>query len=164
MTTTGPTGPTGLTGPAGPWDGTYQVGLVVHDLDAAERHFAALGIGPFTDGPSAAATRREVYGAEAPGTRVRGRIARMGPIELELLQPVAGPGIQAEALAERGEHALHLCAYTDDLDAQIERMAAAGAPVISYGELDDGGRFAYFDTRAVGGLVLEYFQPGPRHR
>jgi hypothetical protein len=32
--------------------------------------------------------------------------------------------------------------------------------VISYGELGDGGRFAYFDTRAVGGLVLELFQTG----
>ncbi len=149
--------------PPGPWAATYQVGVVVRDLDAARQHFEAFGIGPFTDGPSAKTVYREVYGQPSPTTRVRGTIARMGPLELELLEPVDGPGVQADALAQHGEHALHICAYTDDLDAETERMTAAGATVISYGELDDGGRFRYFETRGLGGVVLEYFQRGERH-
>lgn len=145
---------------ASPWEQTYQIGIVVRDLDEAVEHFERAGIGPFSDGPSASTTHREVFGTPAPTARVRGKVAQMGPVEFELLEPVSGPSVQGEALAARGEHALHLCAYTEDLDAEIERMTAAGFPVISYGELDDGGRFAYFDTRQVGGLVLEYFQRG----
>lgn len=146
-----------------PWEGTYQIGIVVRDLDEAVEHYERMGIGPFSDGPSASTVHREVFGSPAPSTRVRGKVAQMGPIEFELLSPVSGPSVQGEALDVRGEHALHLCAYTDDLDAEIERMTGAGFPVISYGELDDGGRFAYFDTRQVGGLILEYFQRGTKY-
>jgi hypothetical protein len=60
----------------------------------------------------------------------------------------------------RGEHALHLCAHTDDLERDIAEMAERGFPVISQGRFSDGGSFAYFDTRAIGGLILELFQPG----
>lgn len=147
-----------------PWEQTYQIGIVVRDLEEAVEHFERAGIGPFTDGPSASTVHREVFGSPAPATRVRGKVAQMGPVEFELLEPVSGASVQSEALGARGEHALHLCAYTDDLDAEIERMTRAGFPVISYGELDDGGRFAYFDTRQVGGLILEYFERGTTHR
>ena len=147
-----------------PWKGTYQIGIVVRDLEEAVEHYERMGIGPFTDGPSEKAVYREVYGTTTTTTtKVRGKIAQMGHLELELLETVSGPSVQQEALTANGEHVLHLCAYTDDLDAEIERMSGAGFPVISYGELDDGGRFAYFDTRRVGGLILEYFQRGTRH-
>ncbi len=146
-----------------PWEGTYQIGIVVRDLDEAVDHYERMGIGPFSDGPSANAVHREVFGSTTSSTRVRGKVAQMGPLEFELLETVRGPSVQQEALSARGEHVLHLCAYTEDLDAEVERMTGAGFPVISYGELDDGGRFAYFDTRQVGGLILEYFQRGPEH-
>jgi predicted enzyme related to lactoylglutathione lyase len=141
------------------WERTYQVGVVVNDLDEAIAHFERAGIGPFTEGPSEAAFDRRVRG-ESTDAEVRGALAQMGPIELELLQPVKGRSIQQEALEEKGEHALHLCAHTDDLQSDIERMVAAGFHVISEGKLTDGGSFAYFETRAVGGLVLEFHQKG----
>ncbi|WP_309064622.1 VOC family protein [Microbacterium sp.] len=139
------------------WDRVYQVGIVVADIGRAAAHYALAGIGPFEAGPSENVTARRVHGAPSDAV-VRGACAQMGPIELELLQPVSGASVQAEALAERGEHTLHICAYTDDLDADIAEMAEAGFPVISEGTLADGGRFAYFDTRAIGGLVLERHQ------
>lgn len=146
------------------WDRTYQVAVVVSDLGEAVAFYERVGIGPFSDGPSASTVRREVYGEDRPDVRVAGRVAQMGPIEFELLQPIAGPSIQAEFLAEHGEGMIHICAYTDDLEADMELMVEMGHEVISYGELDDGGRFAYFDTRSTGGLVLELFQVGTRHR
>lgn len=136
------------------WDRIYQIGVVVESIEAASAHYAKAGIGPFTEGPSEAAHDRRVHGLPSDAV-VRGACVQLGPIELELLQPVSGASFQAEMLRERGEHALHVCAYTDDLDADIAEMAAAGFPVVSEGTLADGGRFAYFDTRAVGGLILE---------
>lgn len=142
------------------WAGTYQIGLVVRDLEAARRHFESIGIGPFEDGPSAIALERHVYGRPAPDVEVRGLTARMGPIEFELMQPVRGESIQAETLRTRGEGVIHLCAYTDDLDRDSVALIAAGFAPISTGRFHDGGRFAYFDTRSVGGLILELFQTG----
>lgn len=143
------------------WDRSYQLGLVVEDIDAAVAHFAKLGIGPFVEGPSESATGRRVNG-EPTDAVVRGAIAKLGEhFELELLQPVSGNSIQAQALAERGEHALHLCSYTDNLARDRAELEAAGFPVISEGELPDGGGFAYFETRAIGGLILELHQVGP---
>jgi catechol 2,3-dioxygenase-like lactoylglutathione lyase family enzyme len=146
------------------WARIYQIGVVVRDLDQAKAFYERLGIGPFTDGPSASAVRREIYGEELAGIEVRGLITQMGKIEFELLQPAAGQSIQQEHLDTRGEGVIHLCAYTDDLQFDITAMAELGYPVISYGELDDGGLFAYFDTRATGGVILELFQTGSEHR
>jgi len=142
------------------WDRAYQIGVVVRDMDRAKAFYERLGIGPFVEGPSDHTLERRIYGELAPGARVRGAIAQMGRIEFELLEPVAGRTIQGEFLEQHGEGVVHICAYTDDLDGDIEEMAALGYPVISEGRIEDGGRFAYFDTRETGGLVLELFQTG----
>jgi hypothetical protein len=68
--------------------------------------------------------------------------------------------VQGDFIDERGEGIVHICGYTDDLDSDIEEMARLGFEIISQGEFDDGGKFAYFDTREVGGVVLELFQTG----
>jgi 4-hydroxyphenylpyruvate dioxygenase-like putative hemolysin len=142
------------------WDRTYQVGVVVRDLERAVSFYEAIGIGPFEEGPSGHAIDRRIYGKLEPDAEVKGLIAQMGSIEFELLQPVRGKSIQGEFLEKHGEGVVHICAHTDDLDRDVEIMTGLGFPVISSAELDDGGKFAYFDTREVGGLVLELFQPG----
>ena len=143
-----------------PWNRTYQVAVVVKDIEKAVKFYGSLGIGPFVEGPSASAVERRIYGKIEPDTRVEGRIAQMGPIEIELLQPRRGKSIQQEFLDTRGEGAIHICAYTEDLETDIRKMAEKGFEVISYARFDDGGKCAYFDTRRVGGLILELFQPG----
>lgn len=142
------------------WSRTYQVGVVVRDIDRAVEFYERLGVGPFVEGPSAHTLERKIYGQDAPDVKVKGLITQMGPIEFELLQPVAGRGIQAEFLEKHGEGVVHLCAHTDDLDRDVADLTDLGYRVISSGLLDDGGKFAYFDTREVGGLVLELFQTG----
>ena len=144
----------------GLWDRTYQVGVAVRDLDQAIAFYERLGIGPFVEGPSAHSIMRKVYGEDAPDTRVSGKIAQMGNIEFELLSPIAGRSVQQDFIDEHGEGIVHICGYTDDLDADIEEMTGLGFEIISQGEFDDGGKFAYFDTREVGGVVLELFQTG----
>lgn len=142
------------------WSRTYQVGVVVRDIEKATRFYERLGIGPFVEGPSAHALERKIYGKEAPDAEVKGLITQMGPVEFELLQPVSGDSIQAEFLEKHGEGVIHLCAHTDDLDRDVAELTALGFRVISSAVLADGGKFAYFDTREVGGLILELFQTG----
>lgn len=142
------------------WERAYQVAVVVKDMDKAIKFYESLGIGPFVEGPSAVALERRIYGKLEPDAEVMGRIARMGSIELELMQPVQGNSIQMEYLKTRGEGVIHICAYTDDIDADIKTMEEKGFRVISSAHFPDGGKFAYFDTREVGGLILELFQTG----
>jgi 4-hydroxyphenylpyruvate dioxygenase-like putative hemolysin len=142
------------------WTSTYQVGVVVHDIDRAVAFYEALGIGPFTENGSATAIERHVHGKLSPSTVVQGRVAPMGDLELELLSPVNGPSVQSEWLESRGEGVIHVCARTDDLDAVISEMERRGFPAASAGTFANGERFAYFDTREVGGVFLEFMQPG----
>jgi len=78
------------------WSRTYQIGVVVRDIDQAAAFYERLGIGPFEEGPSAHTLVRKIYGKDAPDVAVKGLIAQMGNIEVELPQPVAGKGIQAD--------------------------------------------------------------------
>jgi methylmalonyl-CoA/ethylmalonyl-CoA epimerase len=142
------------------WAGTYQVAVVVHDIERARAFYERLGIGPFVEGPSAAALDRQVYGRPEPDAAIRGLVTRMGAFEFELLQPMGGRTIQAEVLRTRGEGVIHVCAYTDDLDRDMATLAGLGIKPISSARLADGGKFAYFETREVGGLILELFQTG----
>ena len=142
------------------WSRTYQIGVVVRDIAEAAAFYERLGVGPFVEGPSGHTVERRIYGQDAPDVALRGLITQMGNIEFELLQPVSGKSIQAEFLERHGEGVVHLCAHTDDLDRDMADLTSLGYAVISYGRVSDGGRFAYFETRRVGGLVLELFQPG----
>lgn len=146
------------------WDRMYQVGVVVRDMDRAVRFYEQLGIGPFVDGPSAQAIDRKINGRLEPDALLSGKIARMGAIEFELLQPVRGRTIQREFLETKGEGVIHLCGYTDDLERDIAVISKRGYPTISSAHFSDGGSFAYFDTREVGGIVLELFQPGSKFK
>jgi len=145
---------------SGIWDRAYQVGVVVRDLDQAVAFYERLGIGPFEEGPSAHTVERKIYGEQSTDAKVKGRLAQMGNIEFELLQPVSGRTVQGDFLEEHGEGVVHICAHTDDLERDIEELTTLGYQVVSEGKLSDGGRFAYFDTRAVGGLILELFETG----
>jgi catechol 2,3-dioxygenase-like lactoylglutathione lyase family enzyme len=142
------------------WDRAYQVGVVVRDLDEAKAFYERLGVGPFVEGPSAHTVERKIYGEPSADASVRGAIAQMGNIEFELLQPVAGRTVQGDFLEEHGEGVVHICGYSKDIDRDIAELTGLGYKIISEGRIEDGGRFAYFDTRRVGGLVLELYQPG----
>jgi methylmalonyl-CoA/ethylmalonyl-CoA epimerase len=146
-----------------PFSRAYQVGVVVRDMDRAVEFYESLGIGPFVEGPSSVATDRKIYGKPAD-VKVRGTIAQMGQIEFELLQPVAGESIQKEFLDNKGEGVIHICSRVDNIDREVAKLAEKGFSVISSGRLSDGGQFAYIDTREVGGVILELFQPGAAYK
>jgi len=84
------------------WSRTYQIGVVVRDIEKAAAFYERLGVGPFTEGPSGHTLVRKIYGEDAPDVAVKGLITQMGSVEFELLQPVAGKGIQAEVLERHG--------------------------------------------------------------
>lgn len=150
---------------ASPFSSVCQIGVIVRDLDEAVRHYEALGVGPFewTQGP-APIVDRQVYGKPAPDVKNRISIARMGALEMELVQPIAGKSVQKEFLEEHGEGINHLGFFVDDIEAETAKLVAKGFRVISSGKTTTGGAFAYLDTDKVGGIVFELIQPPPGER
>ncbi|MGZ4794649.1 MAG: VOC family protein [Acidimicrobiia bacterium] len=133
--------------------GLFQHAYVVADLGAAERSMReALGCSAFVDLPAAD------LDYELRGERVRTALAigfaRSGDVQIELLQPVRGPGLHAEFLAEWGGGIHHLGFMVDDLDATLAQADGLGIAKLmggAFGSL----RFAYLDTFAELGVYAE---------
>jgi len=134
-----------------------QVAVVVRDLDRAIDYYTGLGLGPF---------RR--WEATLPQATFRGRrlslhlklaLARLGPLQLELIEAQEGENLYWEFLQERGEGLHHLGFNVPDLEAEVARFARQGIGVLQSGKTD-GVSFAYLDTAGIGGVIFELIQRG----
>jgi methylmalonyl-CoA/ethylmalonyl-CoA epimerase len=76
-----------------------------------------------------------------------------------------GPSIHADWLADRGEGLHHVGVIVDSLVQAVAAMSRGGYPVIQSGAgfgTDRDGAYAYFDTVADLGLVVEAVEPPDR--
>jgi catechol 2,3-dioxygenase-like lactoylglutathione lyase family enzyme len=141
----------------------FQIGIVVRDLDAAiARHDAVIGAGEWLvveNGPQ-----------NLHGLHVRGeprefsmRLALRGSNpQLELLQPVDGDDILRDWLDRHGEGLHHLGVLVESVDDTIAAMQARGIACVQHGYgfgADGSGAFAYFDTEAELGYLIEAIEP-----
>jgi catechol 2,3-dioxygenase-like lactoylglutathione lyase family enzyme len=144
-----------------------QVCWVTDDIEASERLLSdQFGVGGWTRisdvefGPDTTSLR---------GAPVRFvahiSLGYAGDLQLELIQPVEGPGIHAEFLAEHGPGLHHVCFEVDDVDMACAAAEAAGVPVLMRGSMMDGEiEFAYVDGSAGGAPYVELARIGPQMR
>jgi len=145
-----------------PFTRVDQIGVVVRDMDKAVKYYESLGIGPFTS-MGLTLIERKVYGKIANDVKNIQMIAQIGPIQLELVQPVVGKSIQKEFLDTRGEGINHLGFYVDDFDGEVAKLVEKGYEVIaSTRGLDGYGDGAYFRTDEIGGVLLELIRTPPK--
>ena len=86
-----------------------------------------------------------------------------GDLQVELIQPVAGPSIHREFLDAHGAGLHHVCFAVDDVDAACTAAEAAGVPVLMRGSMMDGEiEFAYVDGSAGGAPYVELARIGPQ--
>lgn len=141
-----------------------QLAWVTDDVGATERLLSEqFGVGAWTRIPDVR------FGPEA--TTLRGQpvdftvhvsLGCAGDLQLELIQPVAGPTIHREFLDRHGPGLHHLCFAVDDVDAACERAEAAGVPVLMRGSMMGGAiEFAYVDGSASGVPYVELARVGP---
>jgi catechol 2,3-dioxygenase-like lactoylglutathione lyase family enzyme len=126
-----------------------QISYAVKDIDKTIESWSRLyGIGPWTF--------RENGGVDAKGRPWRARLAfaRVGPVEIELVQCIEGRIFQSRFLDTWGEGIHHIGFYVDDVEAEVKKLAAQGVKVF----LHDPGRFAYLDAGGVGGAIFELIQ------
>ena len=138
----------------------HQVGLVVPDAAKAAGDLEAQGLGPFLILGGRPVLWRE-RGEERQPQGVMGLAFHQG-LELELLEPMRGSDFYRQFLDPEGRPVVqHLGFLVDDVDEWAGRLVEGGCPTWVRGRLQVGPLqcdFAYMDTVAGSGLVIEFIR------
>ena len=143
-----------------------QIGVVVADLDLATKNLTeTFGIGPFRviDWPPAGRTdiQKFYYGEPADFT-ARMAFTEMGPVELELIQPVAGKSIWADFLRDHGGGIHHIRFNVDELDPVREYLAEKDIVPAQHGSgIRPGTTWMNFASEDKVGFVIEVMKVLP---
>ncbi len=154
----------------------HHLGVIVADMEKAVEYYQSLGFIDFLPErprPANPPTWVEMTAYDKtiikdgqvlippkPGVKsVPNTWCRVGSITLELIQPGEGSvkNVNRDFLENVGDGINHI-AYTVDaehFEQEVEKMKAKGLEIILSGRLSNGGGYVYFDTRKVGGIVIE---------
>ncbi len=137
-----------------------QIGVVVADVDQATRNLSEIfGIGPFRviDWPPEGRTDIQKFYYGKPGNfTARMAFTELGPIELELIQPVSGESIWADFLREKGGGIHHIRFNVDDINPIREYLADHDIFPAQYGSgIRPGTMWMNFGSEEKVGFVIE---------
>jgi len=114
------------------------------------------------------------FEVSAPNALYRGRrsplkmsigLTQAGPMQIELIQQLSsGPSAYRDSVSkgQRGFH--HVLRVAADYDAEVDGLRQRGIVLATEGELGDGLRWIYADTRAEIGCMLEIVPASPQIR
>lgn len=134
-----------------------QNGYVVRDIEAAMRHWIeVLGVGPWFYIEDVKTDWFTYRGAPSE-VKMSIALANSGDLQIELIQPRNdAPSMYRDFLAAGREGLQHMSYWTTDYQGLYDRALALGYRVGHEGQIGgDQGRFAYFDTEAHPGTVVE---------
>jgi methylmalonyl-CoA/ethylmalonyl-CoA epimerase len=139
-----------------------QVGIVVADAARTVRNYSRLfGIGPWTffDMMATDVILHNQRLADGEGC-VRVATANIGDIQIELLQPLYGPGTHMEFLRQRGEGIHHVSfGVVDNHDKAVSALQQQGVGIEMQGMLGGAIVFSYMDTCRELGTIFEFVKP-----
>jgi methylmalonyl-CoA/ethylmalonyl-CoA epimerase len=130
-----------------------HIGVAVEDLDAAiALHERDYGM---------ALVHREVIDAQG----VEAVLLDVGENHVELLRPLSGDTPVGKFLAKRGPGLHHVAYQTTDIEAELERLGAAGLRLIDSAPRTGirGSRVAFLHPASSGGVLTEIVQPAEDH-
>ena len=136
-----------------------HVGVVVKDMDKAVEYYKSLGL-VSSESPDIILDSQnfedlKTYGqSNASNWKIKIKMVNIGPLTLELTEPLEGDNVNGQYLDSIGEGANHIAYVVDDLEKETEEMTGKGIPAIYYAK----GQYAYFDCRAYGNLIIELMQ------
>ena len=133
----------------------HQLGFVVRDIEKTCKHYEAV----FGTGPFSPVIDVDMDGALLRGTPVKTKIkvafVQSGGVQIELIQPVEGTNVYTEFLETKGEGIHHLGYQIDDIEAAKAAFSSKGLEPVFCRDMGVM-EFAYYDTAAAGGLMLEF--------
>jgi methylmalonyl-CoA epimerase len=125
----------------------HHIAIAVKDLEASTRTFEQiLGVPP-----------SKVQ--EVPSEKVRVAFFPFGGAEVELVQGLGADNPLASFIAKRGEGIHHICFEVDDLQGTLDRLAAAGLPLLDRtGKPGACGQVAFLHPKGANGVLIELLQ------
>lgn len=142
-----------------------QLAYKVNDLEAAAAaHHRQFGSGPFFVLRHIALASSQHRGMEQPFDH-SSAYGQWGAVMVELVvqhnpDPSALHDMFPHGSGKEGLH--HAALFVEDLDAAIARFDAEGAPLAQLSVTQTGTAFAFVDTRASLGHMLELYEPTPQ--
>ena len=133
-----------------------QNGYVVRDIETALAHWTeVLGVGPFFYFERVPIEDFRYRGEPSP-LEVSIALANWGELQIELIeQRNDAPSMYRDFLASGQEGLQHVACWYDSLDAPLAEAERRGLRVGQSGCIGEQGRFAYLETEAHGGTVVE---------
>lgn len=143
-----------------------QLGYVVEDIEAAMDYWSSrLGVGPWYYNPKVP-IENYLYRGERYEPHNSVALANSGFVQVELIQCRNDvPSMYRDFLRAGHTGLQHVAYWTEQYDADLERLLAQGLKPVMSGEVGERGRFVYFDTEYHPGSVIELSEvAGPKGR
>lgn len=141
-----------------------QLGYVVPDIEAAMDYWSReLGVGPWFYNPKVPIVNYRYRGeSHQPHNSVA--LANSGPLQVELIQTRNDvPSMYRDFLRAGNTGLQHVAYWTQNYDADLDRLLGQGLKPVMSGEVGERGRFIYFDTEYHPGTVIELSEvAGPK--
>lgn len=152
-----------------PIAGIAQICILVPDLDRAMKNFRErFGVGPWSvytyKKPFVPRMTRRGEPAEYSS---RIGLANIGPMRIELIQPLEGDTVYSEHIAKHGYGVQHLGVLTEDMAASLAEARECGLEMTMDGSgfgLDGDGHYAYLDTEDLVGVTFELIERPKRRQ
>ena len=141
-------------------NGIAQIAIIVEDLDkAVEQYWNVFGIGPwhiYTYGPPL--VKSMTYHGEPTEYSMRFGLSYIGPMRIELIEPLTENTVYSDFVREHGYGVHHFGILVDNMQDSLAEAEKAGLRMTMDGAgfgRDADGHFAYLDTENVIGVTLE---------
>jgi methylmalonyl-CoA/ethylmalonyl-CoA epimerase len=96
---------------------------------------------------------------EVPDQKIKAAMLMVGDVEIELIEPTGADTGVAKFLEKKGEGIHHICFEVDDVDKELESLAAKGVDLIDkQGRKGMAGRIGFLHPRSTQGVLVELAQ------
>ena len=134
----------------------HHIGVVVKDIDETTKFLSKMwGLMPWDIFDDNVTKDRMMLG-EPFGLKVA--FTKLGPTQLELLQPLDTRSLWAKFLQTNGEGFHHISYDVPNYDEMVTTLQKQGCKMLVSAFNDDGTRWCYFETKP-GGLIIEFEEP-----
>ena len=136
-----------------------QVAIVVRDIEAsAKRYSEILGLPvPEVITLVPGLEVNQTYCGQPSDARAKLAFFQLGPVQLELIEPMGGESTWQEVLDRKGEGFHHIAFWVEDMQTRVDFLKEHSIPMVQRGDMGEG-QFAYFDAEAQLGVVLELLE------
>lgn len=133
-----------------------QIGIIVKDVEKTARAYAGVfGIPkPAVVAIADDGFAQTDYRGGPSSAKGKAAFFDLGPVQMELIEPVGAPSTWEEFLRTHGEGLHHVAFRTQDMGEAREFLELKGMETIQQGGWD-GGQYAYMDGLESLGLILE---------